>query len=162
MDLAAFAGRDAADHLGAVGDGLLGVEGALSAGDALADDLGVLVDRGWTWLRRRPSRPSTIFSAPSDRSLAAMTFRPLEFEDFLAELDVGAFQAHHQGHLQADLLHRGDHALGDDVAAHDAAEDVDQDALHVGVGGDDLEGRGRPSPWWRRRRTSRKLAGSAP
>ena len=41
---AAFAGRDAADHLGAVGDGLLGMEGALVAGEALADDLGVLVD----------------------------------------------------------------------------------------------------------------------
>ena len=40
----AFAGRYAADHLGAVGDGLLGVEGALGAGDALADHLGVLVD----------------------------------------------------------------------------------------------------------------------
>ncbi len=30
---------------------------------------------------------------------------------------------------------------------HDAAEDVDQDALHVGVGGDDLEGRGDLLPW---------------
>jgi hypothetical protein len=42
---AALAGRDAADQVGAVGDGLLGVEGALLAGEALADDLGVLVDR---------------------------------------------------------------------------------------------------------------------
>ena len=37
-------GRDAADHPGAVGDRLLGVEGALAAGQALADDPGVLVD----------------------------------------------------------------------------------------------------------------------
>ncbi len=37
---ATLAGRDAADHLGAVGNGLAGVEGALGAGDALADDLG--------------------------------------------------------------------------------------------------------------------------
>src|SRR5207248_1992288 len=62
-------------------------------------------------------------------------------DDLLAELDVGAFQAHDQRHLQSDFLDCGDHTLGDDVAAHDAAEDVDQDALNVRVGGDDLERR---------------------
>ena len=35
---AALARSDAADHLGAVGDRLLGVEGPLRAGEALADD----------------------------------------------------------------------------------------------------------------------------
>src|SRR5690606_29225811 len=30
-------------------------------------------------------------------------------------------------------------ALCDNIAAHDAAEDVDQDALHCRIGGDDLE-----------------------
>jgi hypothetical protein len=44
MVMPAFAGRHAADHLGAVGDGLFGVEGALRAGEALADHLGVFVD----------------------------------------------------------------------------------------------------------------------
>src|SRR5581483_10909692 len=44
MRAAAFAGRGAADHLGAVLDGLLGMEGAVLAGEALADDLRVLVD----------------------------------------------------------------------------------------------------------------------
>ena len=44
MRRAAFARRGAADHLGAVGDRLLGMEGAVLAGEALADDLGVLVD----------------------------------------------------------------------------------------------------------------------
>ena len=63
MGLAAFAGGDAADHLGAVSDGLLGVEGALRAGDALTNDLGVLVDQdGHAALRfrlrfRRRDRP---------------------------------------------------------------------------------------------------------
>ena len=36
MRRAAFAGRDAADHLGAVGDRLLGMEACPGAGDALA------------------------------------------------------------------------------------------------------------------------------
>ena len=44
MGGAAFAWRHAADHAGAVGDGLLGVESALRAGEALADDAGVLID----------------------------------------------------------------------------------------------------------------------
>jgi hypothetical protein len=41
---AALAGRHAADHLRAIGDGLFGMEGALRAGEALADDAGVFVD----------------------------------------------------------------------------------------------------------------------
>src|SRR5262245_55691550 len=62
-------------------------------------------------------------------------------KDRLAFLDVRAFEPDHQRHLKADFLHRRHHTLGDDIAAHDAAEDVDQDAFDVGVGGDDLERR---------------------
>ena len=57
-------------------------------------------------------------------------------------LNVGAFEAHNQRHLQTDLFHSSDHALGDHVTAHDATKDVHQNALHVGVRGDDLEGFG--------------------
>src|SRR5262249_4162632 len=50
MLAAAFARRGAADHLGAVGNGGLRVERAVLAGEALADDLGVLVDQdGHDW-----------------------------------------------------------------------------------------------------------------
>ena len=41
---ACLAGRNATNHLGAILDRLLAVEGALLAGEALADDLGVLID----------------------------------------------------------------------------------------------------------------------
>src|SRR3546814_459776 len=41
---AALAGRDTADHLLAIGDRRFRVESPLLAGEALADDLGVLVD----------------------------------------------------------------------------------------------------------------------
>jgi hypothetical protein len=44
MCLPSFAGTDAADHLGAVGDRLLGMKRALRAREALADHFGVLVD----------------------------------------------------------------------------------------------------------------------
>src|SRR5690606_9420804 len=60
-------------------------------------------------------------------------------EQFAALLDVGALQAHDHGDRQADLLDRRDDALGDEVAAHDAAEDVDQDAAHLVRGQDQLE-----------------------
>src|SRR5262249_36785180 len=40
---------------------------------------------------------------------------------------------------QVDLAGGGDHAFGDHVTAHDAAEDVDQDALDIGIAQDDLE-----------------------
>jgi hypothetical protein len=63
-------------------------------------------------------------------------------EDVLALLDVGAFEAHHQRHLQIDFARGGHDALGDDVAAHDAAEDVDENAFDRRVGKDDLEGGG--------------------
>src|SRR5436190_3974835 len=48
----------------------------------------------------------------------------------LALLDVGAFQTDDQRHAERNLLGRLDNAFGDDVAAHDPAEDIDQDALH--------------------------------
>src|SRR6185295_7298350 len=51
-------------------------------------------------------------------------------------------EADDERHLQPDLLHRRDDPLGHHIAAHDATEDVDKDALHLGIGGDDLEGRG--------------------
>ncbi|CAH0191178.1 hypothetical protein SRABI106_01320 [Rahnella aquatilis] len=41
---AAFAWRNAANHFGAVSDGLFGVESPLATGETLADNFGVLVD----------------------------------------------------------------------------------------------------------------------
>ncbi len=43
--LATAAGRNATNHFGAVLDAVLGVKRALLPGEALADDLGVLVDK---------------------------------------------------------------------------------------------------------------------
>src|SRR3569832_2114094 len=54
-------------------------------------------------------------------------------DDLLAEFDIGAFETNHQRHAEADLAHGGGDTLGDHVALHDTTEDVDQDALHVGI-----------------------------
>ena len=54
---------------------------------------------------------------------------------------VRALQAHDERHRERHLARCGHHALCDDVATHDAAEDVDENAFHVRIGQDDLERR---------------------
>src|SRR5271170_6825703 len=71
MRRAAFAGRGAADHLGAVGNRLLGMKRAVLAGKALADDFGVLVDEDGHHAASRTAL--TIFCAASSRSSAELT-----------------------------------------------------------------------------------------
>src|SRR5262249_35887213 len=63
-------------------------------------------------------------------------------DDALAEIDVGAFEPYHHRSLHPDFLYGRHDTFGDDVAAHDAAEDIDQNSFHVRIGSDDLEGRG--------------------
>ena len=58
-----------------------------------------------------------------------------------AEVGVGAHDAHHHGHVARLLRARLDEAAGDLVAARDAAEDVDQDRPHRGVGEDEAHRR---------------------
>src|SRR5580700_6241542 len=55
-------------------------------------------------------------------------------DDLLAEIHIRALEAHDQRNLKANFLHRGDDALGDYVAPHDAAKNIDENALYVRVG----------------------------
>src|SRR6185312_8765301 len=75
MGLAAFARRGAAHHLGAIGDGLFGMEGPLRASKALADDLGVLVDENGH-VTYEPFTALTTFWAASARLSAEVMARP--------------------------------------------------------------------------------------
>src|SRR5690348_15121939 len=77
----ALPGRDAADHLRAVGHRLLGMEGALRAGETLADDLRVLADQN----RHQAASftAATIFRAASARSSADLIGRPESARIFL-------------------------------------------------------------------------------
>ena len=63
-------------------------------------------------------------------------------QDVLALLHIGTFKANHERHGQVHFLCRSNDTVGNDVALHDAAEDVDQYALYGGVLQDDLK-RGR-------------------
>ena len=60
-------------------------------------------------------------------------------ENLPADVLVRALHPHDQRHRQVGFTHRGDDAVGDGVALHDAAEDVDQDALHLRILQHDLE-----------------------
>src|SRR6201986_3487973 len=81
MGGAAFARGHSAHHLGAVGDRLLGVEGALRAGEALADHLGVIVDEDGHYAASFTAW--TIFWAASARFSAEVIFKPDSFRIFL-------------------------------------------------------------------------------
>src|SRR6185437_1726204 len=74
VDGAAFARRHAADHLGAVGDRLFGMERALRAGEALAHHLGVLVHQDAH--HAASFTAFTTFCAASPRSSAETMARP--------------------------------------------------------------------------------------
>src|SRR5262245_950908 len=80
MGGAALARRHAADHARAVSDRLLGMERALRAGEALADDAGVPIDENGHGLNgdhhAAPFTAATAFLAASSRSSAGMTARP--------------------------------------------------------------------------------------
>src|SRR5690606_5987659 len=56
-----------------------------------------------------------------------------------AELRIVAFQAYHHRYLDADILDRRDDAVGNQVAAHDAAKDIHEHGFHLVIRQDDLE-----------------------
>ena len=91
-----------------------------------------------------PDRGSTTFSAASAMPSPTIRSRPDSARSRRPSSTLVPSRRTTSGTLELDLLGRRDDAAGDHVAAHDAAEDVDQDALHAGVGEQDPEGRGHP------------------
>ncbi len=114
------------------------VEQAGVAGDSLRDDLGVLVEQDRHVL-------VSFVGAAGRQALAAASTASLRGlghgvrrDDRQAGLGRSSCRAPRwcpscapRAALQAHLLGRRDDALGDHVAAHDAAEDVDEDRLQL-------------------------------
>src|SRR3989441_4974181 len=65
--------------------------------------------------------------------------KPRCLKQLLAKRFVGAFHAHNQRDAQLDFPGRGDDAFGDGVAAHDSAEDIDQNPLDLAISKHQLE-----------------------
>ena len=142
--LAALAGRHARDEVRPVALVVHRVEGALAAGDARDAELACPCRPG------SPSRLARPRAASSTTRSAALEHRGLRVhvgqvrlgQQLAALLVVGAVEAHDERHGRLDLLERLDQALGDLVAARDAAEDVEQHGGDVRVGEDHLDGGG--------------------
>ena len=144
VDVGAGLLRVGAGHdLGAVVAVAQAVEAALAAGQALVDDLGVLVDEDAHGFlssspraRRRRGRPRAWWASIcslSDRCGSRIA-RPSSALVPSRRMTIGA--------SMSTRLERLDDAVGDLFAPGDAAEDVDEDRLHARVVVDDLEGAG--------------------
>src|SRR5690606_7656118 len=143
MLLAALARRYAADHLGAVGNRLLGVVSALRTGKALAENLGIFVDQNAhgksSELGALGGGFHNLFSSVGQAG-GGDDVQAAFGQLLRAELRVVAFQTNHDRYLHAHCFNRTDHTFGNQIAAYDTAEDIDQHRLHVLVGENDLEG----------------------
>src|SRR5262249_18394110 len=134
--LATLARRHATDDLRAVGLVAQTVVLALPAGEALDNDLGVLIDED-----RHGSVPVSVSTRDRHRCPRGLQHRRLALqhalrnscalEDLAALFGVGAVESDHDRRAQLHAVERFDDALGHFLAASDAAEDVDEDALHV-------------------------------
>src|SRR5262249_31321102 len=67
--------------------------------------------------------------------------QPAAREHFACLVRIRALEPHYHRNLYPHLLHRVDDTIGNEVAAHDAAEDVDQHRAHPAVGKDQFERR---------------------
>ena len=127
---AAFAGRYAADDIGAVFDHLLGVESSFAAGEALHDQFVFFVDQD---AHCAPPARATTFCAPSFIPFGDGEVEAGFTQDLLAEFDVGAFHANDDRNFHLKILRGGDDAGGQNVAAENAAKNVDEHGFDAGV-----------------------------
>ena len=156
---AGLAGVDTTDDLGAGLEHECGVLGAFAAGDALDDDLGVLVEEDGHLCsplsRVRTLASSAALSAPSSMVSASVTSgwcarrriaRPSSTLLPSRRTTSGLVA------VVAEGLEGAHDAVGDRVAGGDAAEDVDEHALDLLVAEDDVEAGGHHLGGWRRHR----------
>jgi hypothetical protein len=121
------------------------VEGAVLAREPLADHAGVAVDQnghGCSLLQAARADGADDLLGGVVEVFRRDDVEARVADDLLALLDVGTLRRTTSGTCRPTVFHRREHAAGDHVALHDAAEDVDENALHLRVRGDDLEGRG--------------------
>ena len=148
--LAAVPRRDAGDDVGPGGEHAPGVERALAAGDALDEDARGVVDEDG----HQASPPGAAAAARSRSAMSTTSAHGLVrvereghvgkgggLDHRVALLGGVAVEADDDRRVDAGGLDRLDEALGDVLAAGDAAEDVDEHGGHRRPGEHGLEGR---------------------
>ena len=144
LRLATLARRHTADHLGAVVAATLRVEQAFFAGDALNDQASVFVQREQPWLQaplaaaNRPSRPRIGHLVGDDEIERCVLVQHADAP--LRRWCPRGARPPARCTVSPSSSHRRHDAARDAVRAGDAAEDVDQHRLDVGVRKDDAEG----------------------
>ena len=142
---AALAGRDAADDVRVVGRGLLGVERALAAGQALDEETRLWSDQNGhgsygaaTATFETGAHDSCAAASPIES--AVVKLRPLSASIALPCSTLVPSMRMTIGTVHASSVTAAITPCGQHVAAQDAAEDVDQHGLDVGVRHQDAEG----------------------
>ena len=140
---AALAGRHPGHDAGPVVEHLAGVELALPAGDAVDDEPRVAADQDAHAAPPGGAGPPRPPSPAASSSVAAVSKRASSRRR-AGLLGVRAHDPDDHRHLALLAAPGVDQPAGDLVAAGDAAEDVDEDRLHLRVGEDQAHGRRDP------------------
>ena len=133
--LPALARRHARHDAGAVLEHLARVERAVAAGDALHHAAGCSASTKMLMPPPAPAGPPA--RTASSMSLSARMPTPSRMR--IASTSLVPVSRMTIGTFDLELAGGGDDAVGHVVGPGDAAEDVEEDRLHVRVGGDDLE-----------------------
>ncbi len=141
--LAAAAGSDSGDDIGSVIHAGFGVEATGFSCDALHEQAGVFVNEDGHGVKRFGLGGSgdDFLGGVSDIG-GGGEFEAGLGEEFAAGFDIGSLEADDERDGEVDGFRGVDDALGDDVALHDAAENIDEDRFHIFVGDEDFEGLG--------------------
>ena len=133
----ALARRHAADHLRAVLRAALGVEGAFLARNALHNQPRIFVNQNCH--SYAPAAAATTISAASFIVAPTWKFRPDSFRIFRPSSTFVPSSRSTIGTLTFEIPRRRHHARRQPVHAQNAAEDIDEDRLHVLVRKQNLE-----------------------
>src|SRR5487761_4231 len=140
---AALSRRYPGHHLGAIFHGLPGVERSFAPRDALHQQPRIFINKNGHRIcsliqSMAPCQANylfgRVFHAVGDGKVQSGLA-----QNFLAELHVGTFEPHDHGHLDTQSSRRRYHSARHDIAAHDAAKDVDEHGSHVRVAQNDLK-----------------------
>ena len=106
------------------------MERAFLAGDALNDEPRVVINQN-RHLMLPPFAAATTSSAASFIVAPTWKFNPDSCENLAAFFNVRAFEPQHNRHLHVQVARRRHHACRQPIHAQNAAEDIDEDRLHM-------------------------------
>jgi hypothetical protein len=115
------------------------MERSFFAGESLNQQAGVLINKyAHPWLPL-PCRGDDLFRSVL-HSIRNDEVEPGCAQDFLPLFDICTFKTHNDRNLRSYILRRLNDSGGDNIAAHNASEYIDQDRFDAGIGEQNPEG----------------------